>query len=73
MIVGDKVICIKDYNDSGWLSKNYSVTKGQLYEVSDTLVKDRIRVKEKGNSYYPTELFITLKQHRDNQLNQILS
>ena len=69
MIVGDKVICINDNNKQG----TYSVTIGQIYEVSDTLIKDRIRVKEKGNSYYPTELFITLKQHRDNQLNQILS
>ena len=73
MIVGDKVICIKDYNDSGWLSKNYSVTKGQLYEVSDTLVKDRIRVKEKGNSYYPTELFITLNTEIINSIRSFLN
>jgi len=25
---GDKVICIKDYNDSGWLSKNDNGVKG---------------------------------------------
>lgn len=67
MIVGDKVICINDNNKQG----TYSVTIGQIYEVSNTLVKDRIRVKEKGNSYYPTELFITLEQWREKQLKLI--
>ena len=73
---GEKVICIKDYNDSGWLSKNDSVTKGQLYEVSS---KRRIHslhtitVEGKGNVNYPTNLFITVEQHREQQLNQILS
>ena len=73
MKVGDKVICIENHNNGGWLSKNDSVTKGKVYEVTDTLVKDRIRVREKGNSYYPTNLFISVEQHRDNQINQILS
>ena len=72
MIVGETVICINDNNKQG----TYSVTIGQIYEVSNILVTsapilDRIRVKEKGNSYYPTELFITVKQHRDNQLKLI--
>jgi hypothetical protein len=82
MIVGDKVICINDNNKQG----TYSVTIGQIYEVSNismvktSLVKDReeklnqlfgIRVKEKGNSYYPTELFITLEQWREKQLKLI--
>lgn len=66
MIVGDKVICINDNNKQG----TYSVTIGQIYEVSDTSYS-RIRVKEKGNSYYPTELFITLEQWREKQLNLI--
>ncbi len=65
--VNDKVICINDNNQQGI----YSVIIGQIYEVSDTLVKDRIRVREKGNSYYPTNLFITVEQHRENQLNKI--
>lgn len=80
---GDKVICIKDYNDSGWLSKNDSVTKGQLYEVSSkrrihslhTITGDKvicINVEGKGNVKYPTNLFITVEQHRENQINQIL-
>jgi hypothetical protein len=86
---GDKIICIKDYNDSGWLSKNYSVTKGQLYEVSgkrpginynqiDTSTAKQsaygttITLEGKGSVNYPIELFKTLQQWRDNQLNQIL-
>jgi hypothetical protein len=66
--VNDKVICINDNNQQGI----YSVIIGQIYEVSDTLVKDRIRVREKGNSYYPTNLFITVEQHRENQINKLL-
>jgi hypothetical protein len=67
MIVGDKVICISNFTIA-----QYDVAIKQVYEVSDTLVKDRIRVIEKGNSYYPTELFITVEQHRENQLNKLL-
>ena len=72
MNVGDKVICIENHSNGGWLSKNDSVTKGQVYEVTDTLIKDRIRVREKGNSYYPKELFITLQQWREQQLDKII-
>ena len=71
MIVGEKIICI-NYKTQYLTIVSYDVTIGQIYEVSDTLVKDRIRVKEKGNSYYPTELFITVEQHRENQLNKLL-
>ena len=73
MIVGEKIICI-NYK-AQYLT--YDVTIGQIYEVSDismvktSLVKDRVRVKEKGNSYYPTELFITLEQWREKQLKLI--
>ena len=84
MKVGDKVICIEDYNNGGWLPKNYSVTKGQLYQVSATrgsntnwekglLVCTTITIEGKGNVNYPTNLFISLEQHRENLLNQILS
>jgi hypothetical protein len=69
MRVGDKVICI-NHNNGGWLSKNDSLIKGKVYEVTDT-IKGRIRVKEKGNSWYPTELFVTQEQWREQQLNQL--
>lgn len=67
MIVGDKVICISNFTTA-----QYDVAIKQIYEVTNTLVKDRIRVTEKGNSYYPTELFITIEQHRENQINKLL-
>ena len=80
MKVGDKVICIKDHNNGGWLA-NDTVTKGKVYEVFGTYpFKDRIRLMEKGMSYFKTtargsllcsNLFITVQQHRDNQLNKI--
>jgi hypothetical protein len=86
MKVGDKVICIEDYNNGGWLPKDYCLTKGQLYEVSHLYVYilqkgnshceryiDKITIEGKGNVKYPTNLFITVEQHRENQLNQILS
>ena len=74
MNVGDKLICIKDYNNSGWLSKNDSLTKGQVYEVSEIAIgKLFIRLKDKGRVGYPVELFITLEQWRENQLNKILT
>jgi hypothetical protein len=69
MRVEDKVICI-NHNNGGWLSKNDSLIKGKVYEVTDT-IKGRIRVKEKGNSWYPTELFVTQEQWREQQLNQL--
>jgi len=78
MKVGDKVlpqavciavICI-NHNDGGWLSKNDSLIKGKVYEVTYT-IKGRIRVKEKDNSWYPTELFVTTEQWREQQLNQL--
>lgn len=89
MIKGDKVICIKDYNASGWLSKNDSITKGQVYEVSycersgihynDNLVAqplfneiNKINLKEKGNVNYPIELFITIDQWREQQINKLI-
>lgn len=79
--VSETLICIKDYNDSGWLSKNDSVTKGQLYEVSgkrpginyNQIDTSTITLEGKGNVNYPTNLFITIEQHRENQINQILS
>ena len=76
-----KVICIKDYNNGGWLPKDYSLTKGQLYEVSTRgntnwekglLVQPTITIEGKGNVNYPTNLFITIEQHREQQLNKIL-
>ena len=83
MKVGDKVlpqavciavVCIEDYNNGGWLPKNYSLTKGQVYEVSHwERYIDKITIEGKGNVKYPTNLFITVEQHRENQLNQILS
>ena len=80
MKVGETVICIKDYNDSGWLSKNYSVTKGQLYEVSGKMAginynqidTSKITLEGKGSVNYPIELFKTLEQWREQQLNKIL-
>jgi len=81
MNVGDKVICIEDYNNVGWLPKNRSVTKGQVYEITDTLIKDRIKVRGNGidhngqycwKFYYPKELFITLQQWREQQLDKII-
>ena len=30
-----KVICIEDYNNGGWLPKDYSLTKGQLYHIKE--------------------------------------
>jgi hypothetical protein len=79
MRVGDKVICI-NHNNGGWLSKNDSLIKGKVYEVIEEVIyhfssadtiKGRIRVKEKGNSWYPTELFVTQEQWREQQLNQL--
>jgi hypothetical protein len=80
MKVGDKVICIEDYNNGGWLPKNYSVTKGQLYEVSGKMAginynqidTSKITLEGKGNVKYPTNLFITIEQWREQQLNKIL-
>jgi hypothetical protein len=69
--VGDKVICIEDYNNGGWLPKNYSLTKGQIYEVSTRVVHTTITIEGKGNVNYPIELFITLEQWREQQLNQL--
>jgi hypothetical protein len=71
------VICIKDYNNGGWLPKDYSLTKGQLYEVSNITTsanweKGLLTIEGKGNVNYPTNLFITVEQHRENQLNKIL-
>ena len=71
-----KVICIKDYNNGGWLPKDYSLTKGQLYEVSNITTsanweKGLLTIEGKGNVKYPTNLFITVEQHRENQLNKI--
>ena len=67
MKVGDKVICIKSAP-----KYEYDIVINQIYEVSDTLIKvDRIKVKEKDKSYYPTNLFISVEQHRENQLNKI--
>jgi hypothetical protein len=69
-----KMICIKNYDDGGWLSKDYCLTKGQVYEVSHwERYIDKITIEGKGNVNYPTNLFITVEQHRENQLNQILS
>lgn len=81
MIVGDKIICIEDYSNGGWLPKDYTLTKGQLYEVSgkrpginyNQIDTSTITLEGKGNVNYPTNLFITIEQHRENQLNQILS
>lgn len=77
MKVGDKLVCIEDYNDGGWLPKDYSLIKGQVYEVSQVVrgqIKiDRIKIEEKGNTHYKLELFVNQEQWRDNQINQILS
>jgi hypothetical protein len=78
MKVGDKLVCIEDYNNGGWLPKNYSLIKGQVYEVSNITTsanweKGLLKIEGKGNVNYPTNLFITVEQHRENQLNQILS
>lgn len=47
----------------------------QISNTSDTILplntKGRIRVKEKDNSWYPTELFVTQEQWREQQLNQL--
>ena len=81
--VNDKVICIKDITNG---ELPYNITIGQIYEVSNCLVENHlpstamqsvrdtsvyINLIGKKNSYYPTELFITLKQHRENQLKLI--
>ena len=77
MKVGDKLVCIEDYNNGGWLPKNYSLIKGQVYEVSQVVrgqIKiDRIKIEGKGNTHYKLELFTTIEQWRNNQLNKILS
>ena len=77
MKVGDKLVCIEDYNDGGWLPKDYSLIKGQVYEVSQVVrgqIKiDRIKIEGKGNTHYKLELFVNQEQWRDNQINQILS
>ena len=72
MNIGDKVICMEDYNNGGWLPKDYCLTKGQVYDVFHWYI-DKIHIEGKGNVNYPTNLFITVEQHRENQLNQILS
>ena len=73
---GDKVICIKDYNDSGLLSKNDNGVKGMDSPFARYFIQltfGYTTVEGKGNVNYPTNLFITVEQHREQQLNQILS
>ena len=66
---GDKVICIENkYGDS--FTK---LTIGREYEIINNSVDWEIIHIFDSTSYewFPTKLFITQQQHRENQLNQI--
>jgi hypothetical protein len=73
-----KVICIKNKYGRG-LELQYDVTIGKIYEVEDpgielsgvkflTLENDDVTTK----MTYPSSLFITLEEHRQNQLDKLI-
>jgi len=67
-----KVICVKNYSNS-------RTTIGKVYEIYQPFdnhpIKSKIRyyfVADNGNKlWYDPDYFITLEQHRENQLNKI--
>ena len=72
-----KVVCItKEYRGSTY---NGGAIVGEIYDVVETIwmnisnIRFRIKGKLDGTiDFFPKELFITLEQHRQNQLEKIL-
>lgn len=74
-----KVVCIsKEHNNTVY----EGIVIGEIYDViafySNVAPNGRIRVKGKFedqriiSDLYPIQLFITLEQHRENQLNKLI-
>lgn len=79
MIVGDKVLCI---NNKSIKNKNstsntykypYNITENKQYTVID-INKHYIRIVNDKDIewFYPIENFITLEDHRNNMIENIL-
>jgi len=64
-----KAICIKNYDDV-----NSRTTIGKVYEIfEDYDSGDEFFVADNGDElWYQSNYFISVEQHRDNQLNKIL-
>lgn len=64
-----KVICISKH-------KWYDLTIGEIYNVTEyepmNPDKSNKLYRTDNNKYYPIELFITIEQYREQQLNKIL-
>ena len=65
------------YEVSYFFSQVEVVQLTELSEINKSndqkiVYSDRIRLKEKGNNFYPTEIFITLEQYREQQLNKLV-
>ena len=63
-----KAICIKNYDEV-----NSRTTIGKVYEIyKDHDSDDEFFVADNGDElWYHSDCFITLEQHRENQLNKI--
>jgi hypothetical protein len=63
-----KAICIKNYDEV-----NYRTTIGKVYEIlQDYDSEDEFFVADNGDElWYEPDYFITIEQHRENQLNKI--
>lgn len=71
MIIGNKVLCI---DSKSIKNKNpYNITENKQYTVID-INKHYIRIvnDEDIEWFYPIENFITLEEHRNNMINNIL-
>lgn len=75
-----KVVCVtKEYNGRTY---NGGVIVGEIYDVIEYIpntapngrfiIKGKFEQQRIMTDYYPKELFITLEQHRQNQLEKIL-
>jgi hypothetical protein len=65
------------YEVSYFFSQVEVVSLTELSEINKSndqkiVYSDRIRLKEKGNNFYPTEIFITLEKYREQQLNKLV-
>ena len=73
MKIGDKVICIgnKEYSNSIKKYEKYEVIQINYYE-NTIKIKNEIPNQIRMKFFYPRELFLTIEQFREYQINKIL-
>jgi len=76
MKVNDKIICIRSNSKNAKANGQTPVYKNQIYTVEDIVIyyssnhPSSIKLKE-SDSYYPSDIFLTVKQYRKLKLKKI--